>query len=190
MKFYFGMPPENEAFSPELEGWKPIKEPSVWGAQLLSLPICIATIIPLNSLWGGIFARLPDGDRLWMAILFVVSMIAHELIHGVLNPHWGTSSKTILGCWPSKLILYTHYDDILSRYRFVVILIGPFIVLSILPLVGALLCGTSPFYLAFVSFINGVVSCVDLLGAILVLVFVPYGAKVRNKGWKTYYKKG
>lgn len=167
-----------------------MKEPPPWAAQLLALPIGGAVAAGLVVLWAAPVAKntghLPAG--LWLLGCIVGLVILHEMIHAALHPNRGTSPDTILGFWPSRLLFYAHYDQVLSRRRFMVILLGPFVAISLVPLAVAPVAGAATFHLAFVSVLNGLLSCVDLLGVLLLWVHVPRNATVRNKGWKTYYK--
>lgn len=189
MKLKLGRIPENTTFVPEESGWTPMKEPRPWAAQLMALPIGGAAAVGLMFLWATPVANsgsVPDGPWLIGGIVGVV--ILHEMIHAALHPKMGASPDTMVGFWPSRLLFYAHYDQVLSRQRFIAILLGPFIVISLVPLAVAPIAGAATFPLAFASVLNGLLSCVDLLGVLLLSFHVPKNAIVRNKGWKTYYK--
>ncbi len=189
MKLRFGKIPENVTFEPEHDGWMPMKEPSPWLAQLLALPIAAATAVALAMLWSMLNVRWPDEiNRFWLIAWIIGLVIVHEVIHGIVHPSAGTTSNTVFGFWPSKLMFYAHYDNVLTRNRFIAILLGPFIFLSLTPIIGASVVGAAPFHLAFVSVFNSLLSCVDILGAILLMTMVPKRARVRNKGWYTFYR--
>jgi hypothetical protein len=117
-----------------------------------------------------------------------LTVIVHELIHTLAHPYNGRSDNTILGFWPSKMVFYAHYNGVLSRQRFITILVVPFIVISIPPLLLCIFFSIDSFFLMFVSVFNALCSCVDLLGVILLFLQVPSAAVTRNKAWKTYYR--
>jgi len=190
MRVHFGRIPENAAFLPGRDEWRPIKEPSPWMAQLLALPVAIITAIVLVVAWNLIVPTQDLSTPVDISLLVWIIGVAvvHETIHAMFHPGLGISFNTVLGFWPSKLVFYAHYDNVLSRNRFVAILMAPFVILSLMPLLGGLLAGTAPFYIIFVSVFNGLLSCVDILGVLLIVVMVPKSAFVRNKGWKTFYK--
>jgi hypothetical protein len=73
----------------------------------------------------------------------------------------------------------------------------PFLILSLLPvLIIALFNATGstmllvPKYLVIVALINSVLSSGDALGFAVLLSQIPRSAVVRNKGWKSYWKRG
>ena len=51
MKFHVGAIPENKDFHPESEGWSGIREPGPWMVQFLSIPMGLAVVILLGSLF-------------------------------------------------------------------------------------------------------------------------------------------
>lgn len=189
MKFSLGRIPEDATFSPEEGGWTPMKEPSPWLAQLLAVPIGGATAVALLFLWASSVARPRlEADWRWVIGWAVAMVVLHEMIHAALHPRMGTSPHTTLGFWPSRLMFYAHYGHALSRNRFIAILLGPFVAISLVPLIVSIPAGSAPLGLALISVLNGLLSCADLLGVLLLLVQVPKNAAVRNKGWKTYYR--
>ena len=190
MKFIFGGIPDNSDFNPESENWTAIKEPSPWIAQLIGIPVAFLAIILLVIFWY-FFAPVRNFkiDIGFETIFWIIGIgIIHELIHAVFHPGCGISSNTYLGFWPSKLVLYAHYHSILSKYRFMAILISPFIFLSIVPLIVCSILHYSSTELCMISLFNALLACVDILGFFLILFGVPSDSFVQNKGWKTYYK--
>jgi len=189
MRLKIGRVPENAEFSPGETGWIPIKEPSPWIAQLLAFPIGVAVAWVMVFLWAqtGAKPRL-ENPIFWLIVLIIGVFILHEIIHAIFHPRAGRSHKTIIGVWLSRGLFYAFYDDLCSRERFIVIILAPFVIISLVPLAGAFIVGGAPVQLAFVSVFNCLVSCMDILGAWLIMTRVPRNARVRNKGWRTYYK--
>lgn len=190
MRFRFGSPPEAVDFDPERLEWHPLKEPSPWLAELLALPIGIAFAAGLGTVWAGLGAVAdlfpPSGGAVILMIVLLIPV--HELLHVLIHPGSGRSRSTIVGFWASRLLFYAHYDDVIRRDRFIAVLVFPSVVLSIFPLCVSLLAGVKSWALAFSSIFNGLLSCVDLLGALLLALHVPKTALTRNKGYKTYWK--
>lgn len=191
MKFHFGKIPDAVDFSPEKENWTPLKEPTPWLVQLLALPIGLALAALFLHLWVHLAPATSHNlatvlNNIFIGIPFTV--IIHELIHTLAHPQNGRSSNTILGFWPSKMIFYAHYGGILTKQRFITILVLPFIFISILPLILCIFFSIDSYFLMFVSVFNTIGSCVDLLGVIIIFFQVPSTAIMRNKVWKTYYR--
>jgi len=190
MNFKFGKIPENSNFNPQSEGWTAIKEPSLWIAQLISLPIGLITAAVLGIFWYTLtpLRFTATGTGLFFLAWIAGIIVLHELIHAVFHPGFGTTSNTYLGFWPSRLLFYAHYNSVLSRQRFMAILITPFVFISIAPLLFCALFQYSSTTLFATSVFNSLLACVDILGFNLIYFGVPSGSRVQNKEWKTYYK--
>lgn len=117
--------------------------------------------------------------------------MVHELLHAVVHPDFGASPATVIGCWPAKLLFYAHYEGPFTRNRFLLVFATPFAVISLLPMVLAVLhilphgCFA---LIAGLSTLNALIACGDYFGFALRLWQVPRRAFARNKGWRTYYK--
>ena len=106
-------------------------------------------------------------------------------LHIAAHPHTGNS---ILGVWPSRLLVYTHYHAELRCQRFVAILLMPLAVISLLPLALCAVSGLSSAVLGFISVSNGLFAAGDLFAVGLVAWQVPRTATLRNKGWQLYWR--
>jgi hypothetical protein len=191
MKFHFGKIPDAVDFSPEKENWTSLKEPTPWLVQLLALPIGLALAALFLHLWVHLAPAIIHNLSTILNSIFIgipFTIIIHELIHTLAHPQNGRSDNTILGFWPSKMVFYAHYGGILSKQRFITILVLPFIFISILPLILCIFFSIDSYFLMFVSVFNALCSCVDLLGVIIIFFQVPSAAIMRNKVWKTYYR--
>ena len=212
MRFLAGTFPTSPDFVPD-GSWKSLREPGPWLVQLIALPIgalATATVLffwltttPLaeaalrTKFWfffwffrplGGV--KLPITLWVFFPVLFVLIVgviVIHELVHAAAHPDGGRSPHSLLGFWPSRLILYAYYDREVTRNRFVAILLMPVLVITVLPLLIAGLTQMSSGWLAFASSFNAILSCADILGAGLVLFQIPPRAVVRNKGWSTHW---
>jgi hypothetical protein len=126
--------------------------------------------------------------------ILVLLIPVHELLHAAFHPGAGLSSDTVIGLWPSRLLFYAAYEGPMARNRFLLVFMGPYLVLSLLPVVAipllrAIGAGPVPLLaLAFLAFIGAAVAAGDVVGAILVLTQVPADAVVRNQGWRTYWR--
>jgi hypothetical protein len=202
MKFRLGAIPTPPDFTPD-SAWKPLREPGPWVMQLCALPIGVAACLLMAWLWTTVtplqqLVFVPAvGSTVFTTLAKAGSQVAgfiaglilvHELIHAVVHPHGGRSPRTILGFWPSHLLFYAHYDDEMTCRRMIAILCMPFVLMSILPLAISALAGAASTAVAWVSVVNALLACGDLLAIGLVGFQVPAKAMVRNHGYETYWK--
>ncbi len=189
MRFHLGAIPETPDFSPDAS-WKPLREPTPWVVQLLALPVGIVACVAVGALW---FLLTPlrdvsfDSPDMMLGALVVIIPL-HELIHAAVHPRAGGSDDSILGFWPSRLLFYAHYGGELSRGRFITILLMPLLIISFVPLVICAITGRSSGWLAFSSALNALCACVDIFGVGLLLFQIPSNARVRNQGWRTFWR--
>jgi hypothetical protein len=92
-------------------------------------------------------------------------------------------------------MFYAHYEDAVSRNRFLSILAAPYLVLAWPPVIILGFIGIpGPIeyveMLALVALVNSVLPAGDVLGFFLMVSQVPSSACVKNKGWKSYWKLG
>lgn len=188
MHFRLGGIPETPGFLPEAP-WKPLREPSPWLMQLFALPVGIVTFVVVGLLWFFL-TPIRDVTLDLPALLFVLVIIipVHELIHALVHPGAGRTSDTILGFWPSRLLFFAHYTGELSRRRFITILLMPLFIISIVPLMVCGALATSPEVIAFGSAMNALFSCGDIFGTAMLLFQIPAKARVRNQGYRTYWR--
>lgn len=189
-KFRLGALPENSEFE-VVEPWVKAKEPKAW---------VVAWIVsgPLSVVLGVLFyiptqlLLKPDWSSFsffGFVITFVVLLIVHELVHALFNPDKGISNRTIFGFWPSKMVFYAHYEGERTRENFLLCLIAPFFLLSVLPLVIGVIFDIDYVWLSVFIILNAFSSSVDVFGFFSVSCSIPKGSIVRNKGWYTYWKK-
>jgi hypothetical protein len=202
MRLHYGAIPENADFNPQAEGWRKIPfDPDPILLQVIALPVALF----LLAIWGVLFfLTLPLNISLqqifasrvflfgWLFIILIL-MPVHELLHAVVHPHWGTSSRTIIGLWLSKVVLYAHYEGEMYRNRFLLVFIAPYLILGLLPLGLLFLPGAALWtpdliiLLGMISLTGSLLACGDIVGVVL-LFQIPSGATVRNKGLNTYWK--
>ncbi len=202
MRFHVGPVPDEPDFKPEEEPWSPIREPGPALFQLLALPIALVVAFVLAKIWwslpiSNIRVVIVSAREALAALAVALAVVGlHELLHALMMPGGWRSDRIILGIWPQRLMFYAHYTGAMSRGRFLAVMVTPFLVLSLGPILlimGMVAANSSisswVLAVAFaVSLFNGAASCGDLLGALLVIVQVPRGALVRNQGWRTYWR--
>jgi hypothetical protein len=181
-----------------LQQWVELKEPK-------SLPIAILLSVPFMILGGvvtiiltRIFFPVSLEDYGFQGgtiifnfnILYIISifllLLIHELIHLILIPNFAKSTNTGIGIQFVGGFVFS--EEIISRTRFIVISLAPFLVISIvLPLIlGAIGC-LNPAIILLI-FLNALGSSVDLLNVTLILSQVPKKAKIINNGMNTFWK--
>lgn len=185
------------------EGWTKLKEPSSLSALFLfSLPFMLVNALitggliyllypPMREFFRGdadiSFTLTINVFSLFYIIGFIVFITLHELIHAAFIPNAFHSSKTLWGIIGLGVFIYT--TEAISKRRFIMISIMPYIVLSLLfPLVMSILGGLNG-YTILLCLINAMGSSVDFLNGYLILVQVPDDALILSNGRETYYRK-
>jgi hypothetical protein len=195
MRLHYGAIPENNDFNPEAEGWRSIREPGPIEIQFFAIFVAIGLLF----LWGAFLvifqkeAFYIQTSRVEITISTLVLILllipVHELLHAIVHPGWGLSSNTVLGLWLSRGLFYAQYESEMSRNRFLCVFVTPFIILGVLPTVLIAMVPELMHSLLWLSLFGNLLACGDLLGAGLIFFQIPHSAKVRNKGWKTYWKE-
>ncbi len=196
MTFKLGPLPEVPEFTPD-DNWTVLQEPSMWGFQLRAIPIAIITTGVFALLWMlltpvryslGTLTFPPPILR--NAVTIVGVIVVHELIHASLHPQFGLSKETVIGFFASKMFVYTIFTGALTKTRCLIILIMPFVVISILPLLYAAVTQTASLLLGYISVLNALLGSGDLLAASMTARLIPGGSMIRSKGWTSFYKRG
>ncbi|MEN6390136.1 MAG: DUF3267 domain-containing protein [Syntrophomonas sp.] len=181
------------------QGWKRLREPGgLWTAVLLSIPFMILNgaiswflflrhhkplIIVINGSALNINLDLNIIAALLM-LLFIV--LFHEFCHLVFIPDFIKSEKTCWGIGYMGGFVFT--EEELSKSRFIVISLAPFIVISVIIPVILELLGLLNSLISFAAFINALGASVDLLSLTLVAFQVPSNARIKSNGSETFYK--
>ncbi|WP_338558707.1 DUF3267 domain-containing protein [Paraclostridium sordellii] len=204
MKYTKYLPKTDKNLSNQLltDGWKKIKEPSnLTLATLISIPFMLfCSIIFL----GLIFYINPDFKNFFKfsdsisftikinlkTLLFLVGIysftLLHELIHAVFIPNALKSDKVYFGV----LLLYgfVYTNEKISKLRFVIVSIMPFIILSIIFPILLNTFGLLNNYILFLCLLNALGSSVDFLNIFLILTQVPNKSYLIINGFETYFK--
>lgn len=157
--------------------------------QLIALPIAIVIVGLLIGLLVLVWPPGSASGSIWLLLAMAILLIpVHEILHAVCFPGGLQSPQTMIGIWPSRILFYAHYDGIMSRTRFLVTFAMPFLVLSLLPILIVGLWRWPSLELAALSIVNGAAASGDIIGLVLVGLQVPASARVRNRGWRTYWQ--
>ncbi|WP_035462107.1 DUF3267 domain-containing protein [Alicyclobacillus macrosporangiidus] len=190
MRIIVGKPPENPEFHPIQEGWTPLREPrNMWLLQLVAIPIGIllAILIGLLAVLLNVFDTLVIDLYDLLALVAIIPV--HEFLHAVMFPARLSSDHVMCGFWPKACVFYAHYDGVVTRRRFIGVFLAPFLGISVLPLILLKLFAVhNQAFILTCAFVNAFGSAGDVLGVLLILFQVPRKAKLRNQGFRTYWK--
>ena len=183
MKFTVGPIPEDAHFQPDGGMWTIVHEPSLEKMMLLSVPLTVLLGLVAILFWILITpVDLDDIQVLWVIGATPFCIPVHEIAHAFGFPARGWIANTGFGVWPSRLAFYAHYQGPLSRDRVLAVLVLPFALISISPLVLCSILRTVSPVAMYVSIGNAFLSGVDLASFMLVLRRLPRRAVVRQQG--------
>ena len=206
MRIHLGNIPATSKIDPETEGLHSIRGPSTSISMLIAgmtgflLLICplmvlcqVLSYFAIPSPETPPIARHPTPwEAVVVVLLFYIPL--HELLHLVWHPHQGFSKQSILILWPAKLRFGVYYDGDMSRTRWLVMRIAPFVVLSLAPASFLALFQNIPFNnytrtgLEVLMVVNGVGSGGDVIAMGLVLFQVPRSALMCFRGGRAYWR--
>ncbi|MGE8207003.1 DUF3267 domain-containing protein [Heyndrickxia sp. NPDC080065] len=200
MKILNKLPKSNPNLHLDLikNGWIQMKEPkNLISAILFSIPLMIVTTIisiEIINIFSGIslseFGVTPDAISITInlgSIFWLVSLlILHELLHLIFIPNFIKSEKTYVG-----LTLFGGYvitEEEISKSRYILITIVPFMFISILSPLILSVFGLLTTTLKFLIILNAMGSSVDILNLLLIIKQVPKNATLKSNGPNTYWK--
>lgn len=200
MKLHIGMPPATPDFTPQEDGWTPLKEPSPWVLNLIATPIGILAAVLVRIGWGEINDKIELNSSVpgslapliylvaFLVLGFPALIAVHELIHAFGYPKFGFTPSTMIAIWPSKLLFLAITFDALPRNRMLLVYMLPLLVISIAPLLMCRSLGINSLPLMLASTANGLAAGGDIFCFCLIFLQVPRNATLRNQGWATWWK--
>ena len=189
-----GVPPYND-FNPD-SSWNSFKgnDESLGKGQLNALPVALVSMTITVGLWFLLTAAeslfLNFSFRmsvLSFLISFISVLICHELIHMFFHPGAGFTENSTLGFCPSKMLLYAFYGKELSRNRYLLILLAPFLIISFGLLIFSVFSSYLTIWILYSSVLNSFVSSGDILFTFQILK-LPSKSIIRFKGNDAYWK--
>lgn len=129
--------------------------------------------------------------RYWMIIAAAVLVAPlHELTHALAFPGSTRSTDRALIFWPRRFVLCAQYQAVLSRNRYLFVLLTPFLTLSLLPTLACALfqIASAPRLCIVLLLFNALVCGEDVLAALLVVAQVPADGSIRNECGVTLWK--
>lgn len=185
---------EDAEFSPDKK-WVSLREFSIKYFQVRAIPLGIVSLAlftffwieftPVMKYWNTISFPLIIFQNLTILIGVI---IIHEFIHALFHPKYGFSKQSVIRIWPEKMFIYTYYLGEITKRRSMLIQIMPLTMLSIIPLIIAVIMQKAPIWLAYMSIVNALIACGDILAIILTMIELPSGAIIRSTGWNGYYR--
>lgn len=202
MRFVKNIPSTDKGLSEKLasDGWQKIKEPkNLLTAFLFSVPFMfIGGVVSGLVIWPFFnpFEEFSSGPFLISLSLnfktlgyigaFLAFILVHEFTHAIFIPNVIKSKNTSMGIRGFGGFVST--TEMMSRRRFVLISIAPFLLLSIvLPIVLGVLSLLNGFWV-FLIILNAMGSCVDFLNIALILFQIPKHSYIVSNGFETFYK--
>jgi len=193
MRFIFGAMPQDPEFDPKNQGWTSLREPGPGKIQLIAIVMAVFVGLLLQLLFwlaGADVSPLQNIRNVPIGLGIMLGIIPiHELLHLLCFPCFGISENSIIGFWLRMFGAYVYYDGELSRNRAILISACPFMVLSIIPLLGSFVMLNISMLVVAVSYLNGLLCGADLISIFLLVKQVPSGAVVRNNGLHSYWRK-
>lgn len=193
INFHWGEIPTAPDFEPD-ESWTPLREPGMWGMQLIATFIGLLAAGAVASIWFRLTPLTRFGfeptllTALGLLALVAIVVIIHELLHGVAHLISQGDGQTVIGFWPAKIVFYAVFLGPKRRNGQLFSFMLPLTVISLLPLALAILLQITVPLLAFVSIVNVALAAGDIFGFFLVAYQVDQRAVVQNKGHQTYWK--
>ncbi len=200
MKLIHKMPQSDEQKHLELidHGWILLKEPKTFLLIIIvSIPLMIInTLICLGAI--HIFSDITFQEFGIASVPFTITidlgvilgifliLVIHELIHLMFVPNFIKSRQTFIGLTIFGGFVYT--EEEISKTRYIIITIAPFIILSILLPIILGLFGLLTTTLKFFILLNAASSSVDMFILFLLLSQVPKDSILKSNGMKTYWK--
>lgn len=146
------------------------------GCIALAWTVLDASSLPLGS---------PTGAD--MLLVFAVLLFAHEGLHLLGFPNAGLNSHTVIGIWPQIGAPYVQYLSPMSRRQFIVALLLPVVILSLLPLIMVAVGTGAVAHLSWISVLNCIGAGSDILIVGKLLSIVPANASVMESDGKLYW---
>ena len=189
MRLAFSPPPLPSEFSSATD-WTRLRELPIWAMRLLVLPTSVMCVFITLVAWAK-FAPWPDSELPPLhevVLVYFAVMVAHIALQILAHPSFGLTRRTVLGLWPSRVVIYLDYDGNLSRNRFIFILVIPTLVLTIVPFLIAYSLQIRSGWMLFIACVNVMLSSGNILLAALVIFQVPTLGTIRNRVFETYWR--
>lgn len=198
MRFHVGPIPEDPHFNPEGDGWVRLREPRPGHLFLAAVPLGMLLAVALVFVWSLIvrFEAPADSFSVTVSLPSLLTgaaalggfVLLHETLHALPALVAGSSDAVIVGFWPRHLAPYMAYTGALTREVQLVSGATPFILLTLLPIVVAVVLPAVVWWMIALSVLNVLGSAADLIMLLLLIRQVPPGAVIQNQGFATWWR--
>lgn len=173
-------------FSGNPFGWNPVPSMSLPSA------IAIAILSFLPGIFVSILFYLTPAEKFLLTVELVPLLLGtilviplHELLHMLAAPKFGLTNRTQWGLEPQIGFFVVHLDPV-SRGRWVVMMLTPFIFLTVLPLVATSF-GYFSETLCVIATVNASLAILDLYSSLWLLRNIPRGSRLVADGRETLF---
>lgn len=199
MKITFKIP-NNSKFVSE-GGWNPLGGEiniKVFWVKILKLSpvfILIPFSIDLYSslIYGKGFTETLDWSFSEFLLYAFITLVLHELIHASFFPEGLFSKQTYIGFSFSYFVAFAYYDGVVTRNRYLVVLLAPFTILTVTPLLFISIFETSLSWfskpLIQFAYLNGLASIGDLYSTFKILKTFKRNVYLRSTGKQLFWKE-
>lgn len=162
--------------------WRALQRPDPQVDFGVSMPLGGTMALAVLVLWLVLTPWQPGviGAAMLVATAILLAPL-RECLHLIA---WPGGAGRRLECrrtgW--TLSLRARCAGVVHRRQFLWLLALPFLLLSVLPVLGAAVVGASPQFLVVLTLLNAFASSGDVLAALLVMAQVPVDAVVREEG--------
>ena len=125
-------------------------------------------------------------DLITVIIFIYILIYIHEIAHLIFVPNFLNSDKTFLGL--SWFGGYTYTEDEITKERYILITVIPFLLISVICVVILGSTGYLTPIMKLICIFNAIGSSVDFSNSLLVLKQVPNISKIVMNGRLSYYK--
>lgn len=189
MKIIFGRQKQEPYSSPSINEWSIVPYPRKVSVLIYSLFIALTIFLFMPYLLGwGIGCR--EMSPFYGLLMIIVSFILipfHELLHAIALPSWGPET-TINFRW-SFIVGICSYQKELSWGGYIIFLLAPTFILTILPLLCYLVFHPKNQIIAVIALVNAISSCFDYFNIGFILANIPQDSVIWSNNGKVYWRK-
>jgi hypothetical protein len=176
-------------------GWTPLREPGAKSystmAVAMSLPFVLGAFLLLlhnREIWRPLL-RAHHWELAGFVLLLLILVPLHEGVHAIAYGCGLRSPHLIAGCWWRRGLAYVLYDAPLPRRRVLIMMVAPFFVLTICPLLAlSLASAAGQSFILFFAILHAAICTGDFNTFVRLLHSTPPRAWIHNQGWTTCWR--